>query len=90
MDNGYILLSKGNRSAALSSREACKAMPSGREGLSALWELGTARSKQGTGGNGRGQCVRRLQGELRAWEGQCAGAVDTKSGELTCSQRAVV
>lgn len=36
--------------------------------------------------------MRRLQGDLRvpSWKGQCVDAVDVKSVELTCSQRAVV
>lgn len=81
----------------LSQAEECAkrgitAMPSGWEGLSALWEVGRARSKWGTARNGRGHCMRRLQGDLHvsAWKGQCAGAVDTKGGELRCSQRDVV
>lgn len=68
MNHGYLLLSKANKSAALSSREAhksgCKFHQSekGFQHPKPTWEVGTARSKQGTSENGRDQCVRRLRG----------------------------
>lgn len=78
--------------AALSSREACQAgyncnANRVRRAFNTPGEPGgwIPRSKWGTGGDGRGPRVRRLQGQFHipARKGRCAEAGNKESGELT-------